>query len=126
MKIKSWQIGVIVVGLLVGVGSIAYTLTTGGGATIADHYFLVDVETGDLYKVNTKKYALYMPALRPGSDRRTLVPVQQQDGVWHVGSNWLNPADMPEDVEFKAVDRNTGEVSSGAKAPVWYTPPKHD
>ena len=127
MKVKRWQLAVISIGLLMGVGLTAFTLFSGNEVKLAHRYYLIDVESGQIYAVDTTRYTPVIPAIKPGTDRRTLLPVEESKGEWRVPTRWLSDrSDMPEDVKFESVDDRSGAVAGPARKPVAYTPPKWD
>ena len=127
MKVKTWQIAIIALGLIVGVGSVLYSVFSSNELKLPHRYHLVDVESGDIYVVDTTKYRPGIPALRPDSTVRALLPIEQEGSRWHVEGRWLgSTTGVDPGVEFKAVDKNTGELAGAPKTPVPYPTPKWD
>ncbi len=121
MKVKPWQIGVIVIGLLGGVGLIVWWIATAGPVRLAHSYTLIDVTTGEIYEVDSTRYHLILPARRPDTGKIALVGVSKdEEGNWFVSPRDRGSIkELDPDVEVKAVDAQTGEVliKSGAVKP---------
>jgi hypothetical protein len=126
MNVKPWQIIVIVLGLLIGVGSVVYMLATTDGPRVKTIMYLVDVETGELYRADLEKLAVALPGQHPISHRTCLVRIIKDDsGKWVVGKRDRGLfAQLDKDVQNKAVDPETGELLMPAKTPVEYAPVK--
>ncbi len=124
MKIKLWQIVVIVIGLLAGGVSLAITAMKSDDMKVNSILFLVDVESGDLYRVNLEKLAVTLPAFHPKTKRLTLVRINKNDkGAWVVGGRDLSLlAQLDKAAEIKAINPETGELIGAAKSPVEYVP----
>ena len=122
MKVKPWQMAVIVIGLLVGVGSMIWQMVNSDGVDLKHQYTLIDVESGDLFDVDSTKVRLMLPAKHPETGRVALVRVAKDDkGRWYV-----IPRDMElltqldEGVNVKAIDAETGDVLNQAASPKTY------
>lgn len=122
MKVKPWQMIVIALGLLIGGGSAAYTLLSGDSVDLTHQYYLIDVENGDLFRVDSKKYRLMLPARHPATGRISLVAVSRgDDGKWLV-----SPRDretlksLDQGVQNNAIDPDSGELTLTPKSPVDY------
>lgn len=111
MKVKPWQIAIIVIGLLVGIGSGLWTLLGGGGPEVSYSLTLVDVETGDLFEVaDYRETKFVLPAARPGSEARALLPVEKDaDGSWYLTDRGLQSLGAVT-VPTEAVDEDSGRV----------------
>ena len=122
MKAKPWQIALIVIGLAVGLVSAAWFVLGGDEVQLDRRYFLIDVETGDIYDVDSKKYRLVLPAMHPESGRVVLVGVQKDDtGVWFVPPRDLESVrQLDKSVQVKAIDPATGGVVNPAGKPKRY------
>lgn len=98
--LKPWHIVLIIaaVGVL---GFSVYKSVFSGGPELPDSVVLVDVKTGDLFRlgIGGKSKAAYYPEKHPDSGERTLMPVRQNDeGQWQISGHSL-PAlqDVPGD-----------------------------
>ncbi len=109
---KPWQIVLIVVGLLAGAVGVVFALSSSGPPKTADQLLLVDVETGDLYRIRTANRTLVMPMKRPGTDSRVLFPVEQpEEGGYRISSRYMDTF-LARTNETPPVDRDTGEVTT--------------
>ncbi len=109
---KKWQAAVL--GLaLVAVGVSVFFSLRGSGpeSMMTKRVLLVDVTTGDLFEMSTKKGAAIIPELNPATGQRALYPVTKDDrGQWHVSPRFLTGL---EELGIKAtamVDRASGHV----------------
>lgn len=85
---KPWQVAVIVIGLLAGIGLTVWsTAFSGETVEIASSMTLVDVTTGQLYEVPVPNRSLSYPLVNPETSQRTLIPAVQKDGQWEVPSH---------------------------------------
>lgn len=124
MQAKPWQIALIVIGLLVGIGSAAWFVLGGDGVTLEHRYYLIDVDSGEIFEVNSKKYKLMLPARHPDTNKIALVGVSQgEDGVWFVPERQLGMLkQLDKDVQVKAVDPDSGELIGTPAKPRRYAP----
>lgn len=122
MKAKPWQIALIVIGLAVGLGSVVWFAVSGDDVRLERRYFLVDVESGEIFEVDSSKYRLALPAMHPETKRRTLVGVtQDEDGSWYVAPRDLGLIrDLDKSVEVKAIDKSSGDLVNPAAKPRRY------
>ncbi len=122
MNAKPWQIALIVIGLVVGVGSGAWFVFGGDEVRLERRYFLIDVESGDIFEVDSTKYRLVLPAIHPDTGRTTLVGVSQDEsGGWYVSPRDLGSIrELGQGVEVKAVDLDSGELVNPAGKPRRY------
>jgi hypothetical protein len=121
MKAKPWQIALIVIGLAVGIGSAAWFAFSGDEVKLDRRYFLVDVETGQIYEVDSTKYRLVLPATNPETGKVSLIGIHQsEDGTWKVPSRDLASASqLDKGVQVKAVDQD-GNLVNPATTPKRY------
>ncbi len=106
---KAWQIVVLVLGLLGGAFGLYYSFGRDDGIEIADSMMLVDVQTGDLYRVDVSNKGVVLPMAVPGTDRKSLMPCHEDDGKWFVSERFLGSVQgMAKDT--KAVNLSTGEI----------------
>ncbi len=83
---KPWQIALIALAIVVLLGSLAWRITHSESVDLAQEFLLVDVETGQLYKVHRPSdRSLPVPATNPDTQKDTLFPVEQTNGDWIVG-----------------------------------------
>ena len=122
MKAKPWQIALIVIGLAVGIGSAAWFAFSGDEVQLDRRYFLIDVETGDIYEVDSTKYRLVLPARHPESGRICLIGVHKEEtGEWYVPPRDLDSIkQLDKDVQVKAVDKKSGDLINPAGTPKRY------
>lgn len=124
MKPKLWHIIVIAVGLLVGLGSVVYYITTADADVVTHVIYCVDVETGDLYRIDTEKTPVIVPAKHPTTGRICLVRLTKDEkGGWFV-----KPRDrvllqaLDPGVTNNVIDPETGDVKVQLKEPIAYSP----
>lgn len=124
MKVKPWQIALIVIGMLVGVGSIVYTLATREVPELADSYLLIDVETGEVFRVNANKYQVAIPAEHPSTGKMSLIRLSVDDkGEHFISSRMLGTLEaIPPQVPVKAFDRESGDLLIKVGEIKTYTP----
>ncbi len=122
MKAKPWQIALIVIGLAVGLGSGAWFVLGGDEVKLERRYFLVDVETGDLFEVDSIKYRLVLPARNPETGRVSLIGVHREDdGTWYVPKRDLDSIrQLDKGVEVKAINRESGDLIKPPGSPKRY------
>jgi hypothetical protein len=87
---KPWQIGIVVLGLLVLVGSVVYQCSTRQTLDFAQSITFVDVKTGELWvsKYNADRSVMY-PVKSPKSGVSSLFPVTQEAGAWTIEGRYL-------------------------------------
>lgn len=126
MKVKPWQIAVIVIGLLVGLGSAVYQLVAASGPELPDSMLLIDVETGQVYRASTHGNGIMLPARRPDSQTIALLRLRKEDnGEFVVAPRDLGLLDyLSKDVQVKAIDAETGRVLNASKDIKPYAEPK--
>jgi hypothetical protein len=110
-QIKPWQIVLFAVALI-GVAASAY-YTFGRGRVSLDHkVVLADIESGELFAIDSSGKTIPVPARNPDSGERTLYLVaEEDDGGWYLfarGMNMLRQAGK----EPAAIDMETGKVST--------------
>lgn len=111
MQAKPVQIAIIVIGLIVGVVGITLAISKNGTPETANSIMLVDVRTGQLYKVSTSGKTVLVPAKHPETGERSLIRVgfdETQDGYY------ISPRHMSllQDLkgEMIGIDRSTGRI----------------
>jgi hypothetical protein len=124
--VKPWQIGVIVVGLLVGTASAVYSFTRAGNVTLPHRSVWVDVETGDLFDVDTSRSPLLAPAMHPVTRRYSLLRTTKSDsGAVRIADRHMSILDeLDKAVKPEAVNLETGEVKLSGKASTEYRSPE--
>lgn len=115
-KVKPWQLVVIVLGLLVGAGSLAYSFMSQGEVVLADTMYLLDVENGDLYSVDISRKGMAVPALHPETKRSTLIRIDRlPDGTFEVSSRDLQTIPLLDPkAKIEAFDTETGKLKHPA------------
>lgn len=123
MKVKGWQIIVIVLGLIVGGGGILYASMGKESVQINHVIHCIDVETGQIYRIDTEKYRMMLPASHPTTGRVCLVRCAKEDnGKWIItGRDRSTLAWLDKDVQTKVeIDSTSGEIQSPIKEPIDY------
>lgn len=112
MQAKPWQIALIVIGLLVGVGSAAWFVLGGDRVTLANSILMVDVDTGDVFEVNLDRTRISNPALHPETGKLQLVRLDKdEDGTLFVNGRDLDLLKfLDKSITNKAVDPKTGDL----------------
>ena len=123
MKVKPWQVTLVVAGLVVGTSSLAYSLLSRGEAELPHSMNVIDVETGELYTIDTTKYHVVVPVEHPKTKRICLVGViKDGDGKWVVNRRSLETLSLLDpDVKNVAVNAETGEIQIPTKGPAKYS-----
>jgi hypothetical protein len=126
MKIKPWQVAVIVIGILVGVGSAVYQLITPSGPRLPDSMLLIDVESGQVYRANTRGRSVMLPARRPDTGKIALLRLRTDDeGKHYVSGRDLSLLQyLDQGVEVKAINPESGDVIQASKDIKTYEEPK--
>jgi len=111
MQAKPWQIAVVVIGLLVGIGGIVLAMGKDSGPDLADKMILVDVTTGNTYKISYKNRSVVLPVRSPETDERTLFPIEynEEKGGWFMNRRYMGDMDGIEKISDK-VDAESGRV----------------
>jgi hypothetical protein len=95
---KPWQIAVIALGVGALLWVLISQLTSSGTPDTAQDFVLVDVDTGELFKVHRPlNRSLSIPAVRPGTQKLNLFPVDKSEEGWKVQETFrgLLTKDMP-------------------------------
>ena len=107
-NLKPWQI-VLFVAAVGALGWSIWNVLGSRGVQLKSEMVLVDVVTGDLYTVSTKRLAL--PAKRPLTGERTLFPVEEtEDGEgWALNGRTLSrlPGELS---DSNIIDPQSGQV----------------
>ena len=121
MKSKPWQIMVIVLGLVIAGGVTAWNLIGSEDGEIPDSYYLIDVESGQIYRVNRQRVRLAIPAPNPETGRIALIGLSKDDKGFYVSDRDLGTIKvLDEGVKNNAVDAQTGELKDPSKPIVDY------
>ena len=112
--VKPWQIAIIIIGLVGGLGLLGWNIFGGERIHKADSVVMVDVNTGELFEFSVKgRKGVMVPAKHPETGERTLLPVvKSEDGKWVVSSNHMFELNRYESEERSSIDsqgRVTGE-----------------
>lgn len=102
MEAKPWQIGVIAVGLLGGLGLAGWQLFGSEEIRRPDEILLMDVITGDRFFADVSgRKAIILPERNPDTQQYTLLPLSQdKDGTWRIRRlDQLPPDIKPEQME---------------------------
>lgn len=124
MKIKPWQLIVIVIGLLAAVSVTVWNLTSGDEIEVPDNYFVVDVESGQIYRVNRNRVTLDLPAVNPETGKVSIVGLDKNDTGYYVNERDLSMLKMlGAGVKNNAVDEKTGALKNPNDSIVDYKKP---
>lgn len=109
-KIKPWQI-VLFIAAVGALGWSLWSVLAARGVDLADEVVVVDVATGDLYRVPTERLAI--PAKSPLTGQRTLFRVEPDEE----GSGWVASPRTIESIRAfvgssQYVDLESGRVSA--------------
>lgn len=87
---KPWQIAVVALGLLGGIGGVVYAVRSNPGLDLASSVPMVDVITGELYDFEIpKKGSLVFPEINPTTGKETLFPITKDDaGNWKLAERY--------------------------------------
>lgn len=123
MKVKGWQIAIVVIGLLVGGWSLVSSLMAPGEVQINHIIHAVDVESGVVFRIDTLKHPVVIPAPNPATGKFSLLRVKKDEaGHWVVtGRDLSQLRQLAPDIVNKVVDPSSGELKDGTVAPVDYT-----
>lgn len=109
---KPWQIALIVLGLLAGLVGVIFALSGGGRVAMADSVVLVDVTTGDLYRVSVNNRSITIPMKHGETGQRVLLHARQDEnsGRWAVPERYRSALAQFRDIETIEIDRESGEI----------------
>ncbi len=108
---KPWQIAVVALGLIGGIGGVVYAVRSNPALDLAKSILYVDAQTGELFDVQIpSKGSLGVPEKNPTTGKDTLLPVFKDDsGTWRVSDRYKAVVvDMGLKPEELAVDPKTG------------------
>lgn len=111
-QLKPWQMVLIVVAVVVLGASIAWQVFGRERVDKADSVLLMDVATGDLYRVDVRgSRGVAIPARHPDNGERTLIPViRDDDGVWTITERYRSAVERMEVEPTDRIDRSTWVV----------------
>ena len=123
MKPKPWHFAVIVVGLILGVGSTVRVLMAETPAAVQRVIHCIDVESGDLYRIDTVRTPVILPARHPTTGRVCLVRISRDEhGTWIVRPRDRETLDMlDKDVKVTAIDPGSGSLLLEPREALEYT-----
>lgn len=126
MKVKPWQMAVIVVGLLVGIGSAVWVMIRPPEVRLASECYLLNVESGEVFVAEmSSKKRLTFPARDPDTGKFTLIRLtKDENGQLYVDDRDLTLLNhLEKDVAVKAVDPRTGDLKEQPKTTRKYVRP---
>lgn len=101
-KPKPWQIGVIALAVVAAGVSLVLSILRDDSPRMTHRVLLVDVQTGDLFEINTARFQAVLPEINPETGSATLLPVgQEPDGKYRIEARYLDS--LPPDVETPAI-----------------------
>ena len=97
-SVRPWQIGLIVLAVIVLGTSAFFTIRDPNKVERADFVYLVDTTTAEVFKFNFEgKRGVILPAIHPDTGERTLYRVDKtESGQWEVDPRDLNDLDSME------------------------------
>ncbi|MEL6497902.1 MAG: hypothetical protein AAF937_02615 [Planctomycetota bacterium] len=109
---KPWQIVLIVVGLLAGGVGLVLAIAGGDRVDMADSMTLVDVTTGDLYRIDAKNRSRTIPMKHGETGERVLLHAQKDEstGKWTVPQRYRVALQQFDDIETIDIDRESGVI----------------
>lgn len=118
--VKPWQLAVIIIGLVGGLGLVVWNFTGSKGPDTIHQMTLMDVEDGTLFVADLKaNKTIGIPAKNPDTERRTLIPVAREGDTWFVPEYYRGLLDMFDNP--KAItNASTGTVNAAAGKPKAY------
>jgi hypothetical protein len=108
-QVKPWQV-VVVVAALVAVAVSLYFTLSGPKLNLASSVPMVDVNTGEFFRVKVGKGGATFPGSHPKTGKVTLLPVIEQDGKWFLAQRYMSSLKDIEGDHAAIVDAKTGEV----------------
>jgi hypothetical protein len=109
--LKKWHI-VLFVLAIVGLGfTVWWTLSDDSVPEGLTHRLvMVDVTTGDLFEMSTRRKAAVIPEVNPDSGKATLFPVHERDGKWYLIDRYLSALGQGDAKPDAVIDQSSGEV----------------
>ncbi len=116
--VKPWQLAVIVIGLLVGGGLIAWQTVSSDEVELADTIIVVDAVSGEIFRSPLPSGRSFsFPMVNPATGKETILPVAEIEGKWFVSANFRGLLKGIEGASKGPIDSKTFEVVS-AKEPI--------
>lgn len=111
-SVRPWQIGLIVLAVIVLGTSAFFTIRDPNKVEFVDEVYLVDVATGDLFVYNSNKRGIVLPALHPDTGERTLLKVvKTESGDWSLEARDLGRLDEFESINTESINTDTGLIA---------------
>ncbi|RMH13962.1 MAG: hypothetical protein D6695_02530 [Planctomycetota bacterium] len=116
-EVKPWQLAVVIIGLLGGLGLLAWNLFGGEKIDTPDELVLMDVITGDRFIADVSgRKGVILPAKNPDTQQYTLLPIAKgEDGTWRV--HHLDQIVSLKPEELKAIEDLQTGVARPSEAP---------
>jgi len=115
---KPWQIAVIVGGLLIGAGSVAWNIMRGDELPLAGRVIMADLTTGELFEFKTTSQSTLVPEKNPDTGKFNLIPVEQgTDGKWRVRRRYAESVSQVEGKPDALVSADSGEINVKGGSP---------
>ena len=110
-SLKPWQLAIIIIGLVGGVGLVVWNVMGSGKIRQPDEILLMDVVTGDRFMADvTGRKSVFIPEKHPETGKYTLVLISKaDDGEW-VARGVETITDTPPD-EFKAISGSENPIA---------------
>lgn len=115
-NIKPWQIILIIVAFA-ALGFSVWKFGFTSGIELPDSVMVVDVETGDLYKMKLgRRNGAYFPEKSPDTGKNTLMPIEKSEsGEWFIVPH-ARPALQDINGENKVVNESTWRVEVASES----------
>jgi hypothetical protein len=114
------KIGGAVAAIGLGLGLVLWNQLGTDKVRLASSTMLVDVTSGQLYKMSLSGKNPFIPERVPGTDREVLFPVYEEDGSWKV-----DPLHLPTLAELKVgnpeIVATDGTVRVSSESPKSFT-----
>jgi hypothetical protein len=122
MTAKPWQIVLIVASIVVCGFSIWWISSNDDSPKVNHILHYIDVETGDIYRVDISKANIGAPGRNPETGRMSLVRLDKKEaGGWYVNSrDRATIGQLDAGVKNTAVDERSGELTGPAKNAIEY------
>ncbi|MEL7484712.1 MAG: hypothetical protein AAFN41_10185 [Planctomycetota bacterium] len=122
---KPWQIALIVIGLLAGVAGVVFAFTRGDSVAMANSTVMVDVTTGNLYRIDLNNRSITVPMKHGESGERVLLHARKDaaSDKWAIPERYRPALQQFRDIQTIEIDRESGVIdipeSSSPKAVSW-------
>lgn len=109
-KPKPWQI-VLFVAAGLAILFVGYKIIRGDGISVEHDLLVVDIETGEVFEIDTNGRGIVLPAKNPATGERTMFPVYKDDeGQWLLESRGLASITNDKLKTGDFIDLETGSV----------------